>query len=233
MRRFQAVAILPPDIIDTTIDFVSLAPPVNSRKLERHSLLACSLVCRAWLPRTRHHLFRKRRVNRAFMALLATDGRTFAPHVRVLRLPWRAGSAGSKLYDHEAALLRRLTGMHALDFYLRSIPTLDLALSGARFHTAFLAHLSHITHLEICGAFSGDDNFVVDTLCMFPLLTHLVASVSHTPAPMRRNPPQPFVAPRNPFLVPKNLHSLELSNYRMSVLARFRDSGSLRNIHGL
>ncbi|KAJ6598456.1 hypothetical protein DFH09DRAFT_1304240 [Mycena vulgaris] len=207
---------LPGDILDAIID--AATPRTIVHPEDNLSLHTCSLVCRAWLPRTRHHLFKRRQVTSTFMKLLAADRCTFAPHVRELRLQWRSGHPDDKLHEHDAALLRRLTGVHTLELYLFSMPN----IADARFHSAFLAHFVHVTRLEICYAFSGPDDFIADTICMFPLLTQLAVTAS-----------APGASPGLPFVAPENLRELRLSNYGMSVLSGFCDSGSLRNLHSL
>ncbi|KAJ6598452.1 hypothetical protein DFH09DRAFT_1356694 [Mycena vulgaris] len=203
---------IPSDVLDTIIDLVSIDQ-------NPQGLHTCSLVCRAWLPRTRDQLFGRRRVSVTFMELLAADRCTFAPHVRELRFQLRSDNPDDKLYEHDPGLLRRLTGVHSLQLYiLRPLLSNDVA----RFPNVFLAHFLHVTHLEICGASLAPENFVADTIGMFPLLTQLIISAYATGA-----------SPGLPFVAPKNLRHLTLSNCGMSVLSGFCDSGGLRNIHSL
>ncbi|KAJ7489340.1 hypothetical protein FB451DRAFT_1224579 [Mycena latifolia] len=221
---------LPSEILDTIIDWVSIIFD-GERDWDRRALLCrCSSVCRAWLPRARYHLFRRRMANPTFMNLLATDGCTFAPHVRELRLLWHAGFPDAKLHGHDAALLKRLTGVNALELFLRNVP--EAALPGARFHNAFLAPFVYVTHLEIRGVFPGDDGFVAETIAMFPLLTWLVVSTSHTHTGA---PAAGASQSQSPLVAPETLQILSTSgSFGIArVLSGFHDSGGLRNIHSL
>lgn len=76
----------PPEITDLIIDEIALFKPPQAGRL----LVACSLVCRSWLIRTRYHLFRKvwllSRRSRTFVAIVSSPLSTIVPCVRYLHL---------------------------------------------------------------------------------------------------------------------------------------------------
>lgn len=60
-----AIVTLPIEVIEHIIDMCSVRDHSTKHTTEllvedpRKTLMACALICRAWLPRSRHNLFRR------------------------------------------------------------------------------------------------------------------------------------------------------------------------------
>ncbi|KAJ7714463.1 hypothetical protein B0H14DRAFT_659017, partial [Mycena olivaceomarginata] len=74
---------LPQELVEAILDHVAD---------DFHSLKACSLVCHAWLSRSRWHLFKTyylmSNMISGFCEVLRAPGCTFWPYINALKGPW-------------------------------------------------------------------------------------------------------------------------------------------------
>lgn len=102
---------LPPEISDHIIDQASS---------DKRTMTVCTLVCRAWFPRSRHHLFMDvcvavSTVDQCLLLLSCLDGGPicgckFSSYIRHLRLKVPLETNGTE-YGHTKALLAKLAAM--------------------------------------------------------------------------------------------------------------------------
>jgi hypothetical protein len=85
----------PPEVFEAIIDEIALSEEDKDPKhfLQKDMLRVCSLVCKLWLPRSRHYLFDtviidydKRGRRESFLDLLDNPLCTIRPYVRILEL---------------------------------------------------------------------------------------------------------------------------------------------------
>ncbi|KAF7369105.1 hypothetical protein MVEN_00237700 [Mycena venus] len=154
--------LFPQELVDEMLDH-----------LDHVSLKTCSLVCRAWLARSRSHVFGTCSLDPTnilgFRDLLQSSGCTFIPHVRRIN-SYRAWE-NNRCFDEMVADLRRLARVHTLDIFL-DFKAFDGA-ADALFRTGFITAFPQVTHLIL-----GCDNVswpapLFDTICIFPALQEL------------------------------------------------------------
>jgi hypothetical protein len=144
---------LPGELIDDIIRY--LLP-------DRQAIGRCTLVCRAWLPWTRSHLFSVIYLPFAytelilpFLHLLQSPYCTFPPFVHCLRLFWAEADFP---IQHHATLL---------DVLYRSHPWLDSKYNTSNsFFRKVRASMAKNTHL-------GESNHIMNIVHLFPALEHL------------------------------------------------------------
>ncbi|KZT07144.1 uncharacterized protein LAESUDRAFT_713654 [Laetiporus sulphureus 93-53] len=158
---------LPPEICDHIIDYLWN---------DRRALAACNLVCRAWLPATRTHIFNRIRlpnkVTSARFRQLLAESPYIARHVRALSIRRSSRSAGLPLDYSE--ILQKLTSLrhlyvrcmaHTSDPYPAFVMETTLEPS---LHSSFaMLETLHLRHL----VFVGPDLPVL--LCSCPRLSVL------------------------------------------------------------
>ncbi|KAJ6578667.1 hypothetical protein DFH09DRAFT_1148045 [Mycena vulgaris] len=121
---------------------------------DKSSLVHCSLVCRAWLPATRYHLFsdlvlqREPNKSSALLELLALGPCTFTPYVTDVNLMDHSSDAPEVV---EQAWAQRL----ALLAKLPSVTTLCLERCRAFIGDALLSTLAHLTSLTKLRLYNG------------------------------------------------------------------------------
>ncbi|KAJ7062298.1 hypothetical protein C8F01DRAFT_1252123 [Mycena amicta] len=110
--------ILPPELTDHTLDFLHDDLP---------SLRTCSLVCRAWVPASRFHLFQNVTLRRkwmrfsstqcrAFLMLLESRFCTFPTFVTHLTLEDLDPTPQDRFHDAYPVLRERLPGLESITF---------------------------------------------------------------------------------------------------------------------
>jgi len=190
---------LPPEITDRIIDFLCS---------DKTALSACSLVCKSWLPASRHYLFERLTlspagdVERFQEPLDRSVISTIAPYVRHFnilensRRQWVNSAAPPfKLADFKDVKSLLLSNMH-----YDSDPQETLRALGASFPGLTLLRLDTVVFDHF--------NRVLEFICMFPMLeeVHLEnvrVKVSDENAPTFEPPPD------NPL---PHLRSLRLGN---------------------
>ncbi|KAF7309965.1 RING-type domain-containing protein [Mycena indigotica] len=118
----------PPRIPDEVLNMI-----FEHRALENSKdlLCVCSLVCKAWLPVARYHLFRKVVLhldsdgNTTFLGLLQHPLCSFTDSVRKVRLLPAQSTRMSQRVNTDLAVLNRLTRVNALCLHDQKIIPLD------------------------------------------------------------------------------------------------------------
>ncbi|KAJ7149577.1 hypothetical protein C8R46DRAFT_1358664 [Mycena filopes] len=136
-------------------------------------LAACALVCRAWMARSRLHLFRdfhlvvltKSNLPK-FAALVRSQHCTIVPHVQALALHKNGGRVNE--YDMISDVLERLTAVKRLRL---TGPYWDA--HGAPPRRGFMKSLPHVVDLEVDHASLGDFHHALQIFCAFPALEQL------------------------------------------------------------
>ncbi|KAF8218336.1 hypothetical protein K438DRAFT_1953148 [Mycena galopus ATCC 62051] len=149
---------LPQELIDTILDHLA-------SKSAPSSLKACSLVCRAWVSRSRWHLFEtcilNSRTISVFSHLLRSPDCTFLLHVRTIQSDFT--DVPYSKFDHEfAADLRGLVGVCTLEIKFNTA-----TVGGAFFRATF----SNITRLVLTGRIAIVP--LISTICLFAALQSL------------------------------------------------------------
>ncbi|KAF7369074.1 hypothetical protein MVEN_00234200 [Mycena venus] len=219
MPTLRGPFLLPQELVDLILDHL-----VGAR-----SFKACSLVSRAWMPRSRSYLFKTCKLSLrnlgAFCDLLRSPNCTFIPHVRSIAAYRCSGDAEDHCFNDVAEDLRRLINVRTLDVILniviRASNVEDYFLRG--FFTAF----PHITRLDLlCGGKPPSlPAPLIKTLCMFPALQVLV--VRETSSLKLEEPPADAIPP-------PGLHSLTLGmGTGAPILAWLHATGHLPNVNSL
>ncbi|KAJ7704024.1 hypothetical protein B0H17DRAFT_1326736 [Mycena rosella] len=153
MRNF------PQELIDRILDDLHDDEP---------SLVQCSLVCRAWLPTTRYHLFSDLMLERqpskdtALLELLALGPCTFTPFITHVWMSDRSSDAREvvEAWAPRLPLLCQLSGVTTI------------YLTGSQFFPT-LAHLTGLTYLRLHGVKFDSPRQLFDMLESCPTLTSL------------------------------------------------------------
>jgi hypothetical protein len=160
----------PSELVDAIIDQIHLADQSSRRR----ALIACSLVSKSWLPRSRYHLFHTKLLWHrmepwTFVALLHAPLSTITPYVRELRLheTWGRCTYGPWLN----AALPRLTILSAIT---------SLLVKGARFQvletedtTKFFGSFQMLRELSLVGCTFATSEQVIGVLGAIPSLEYL------------------------------------------------------------
>ncbi|KAJ7088613.1 hypothetical protein C8R44DRAFT_991042 [Mycena epipterygia] len=213
---------LPQELVEEIIDHLSG---------DTTALKATSLVCHAWMPRSRSHLFGTCTLGPknilAFHDLLRDPrGCTFLDHVRAITAFRYSWADNDGCFNTIAADLRRLTSVRSLAMKLNIV--VDQANADAFFRTGFVTGFPNVTELVLTCNLDGDDAAtapVVDMVCMLPALECLVVREMSDAAT------RPPTAPACP---PPGLRSLRLSPYAVGpVLAWLHAAKHLPHVESL
>ncbi|KAF8201139.1 hypothetical protein K438DRAFT_1821452 [Mycena galopus ATCC 62051] len=143
----------PLEILELVIDALGSVSG-ESRKIPS----ACSLVCRRWVPRSRHHLFQKCRLYPsnvlAFGQLLNSPECTLLSRVRWIYVSRNFTVPTDRLFDSVADSVRRMTRVKILE--LSGIIDTRAATS---FEYSFIATFEGIEELRPGGQFIGSHEF--------------------------------------------------------------------------
>ncbi|KAJ7750422.1 hypothetical protein DFH07DRAFT_827686 [Mycena maculata] len=194
---------MPQEIIDMVIDNVADSPSHSFK--DKRTLAACALVCRSWLPRTRHHLFDDITLNRSiasFAALLRSEHCTFAPYVRNISAFRTFMDPSDHHFDKIGKDLKRLTNVRTL--------MLDGMFHACAPWTDFMCGFKHVTELYLHFHLTGNSNCVLGMIHMLPALRRLEANpISPVVFWNSLRPPPPFIDIAPPHLTPPpHLHSI-------------------------
>jgi hypothetical protein len=199
---------LPQELIDKIVDYFCDNIQV---------LVTLSVVCKAWLPRTRYHLFNYVSVLPwncdKLLDLLNSPSTTFIPLIRHLNLQDYPGRDGSNLLPRALPQLMVLTAVH------------ELRIRDARIHlwkagvwSSFISgfQTSSLRDIRIsCGIRFESFSQLIDTLGAFPCLEHISL---HVVSWVGNDTVMPSAAQK----VPTRLQSLELGSvgtgYKGSIL---------------
>ncbi|KAJ7635795.1 hypothetical protein DFH06DRAFT_1434513 [Mycena polygramma] len=164
---------------------------IDASSANRPTLAACSLVCKHWLPRSRHHLFSSLDLSAdwnpepnavtEFFELIDAPNSTLVPYV--------AGVVLSKRSWGMTPVHKLLAGLACSGIRPRSLhincPTYEPA--HLPIFTSSLAHLALYLHTDI------PMSTLIDHVCGFPLLESLYiggsARYSATVRPLSQEPP--------------------------------------------
>ncbi|KAJ7901622.1 hypothetical protein B0H13DRAFT_2514526, partial [Mycena leptocephala] len=140
----------------------------------RKTLLSCSLVCRSWVPRSRHHVFKKCRLHPGnvltFGQLLSSPACTFLPHVHWIFASRNYKKRADRNFDSITDGLRRLTSLEILELS-------GVIHTGTNFERGFLSAFKGIPELRLVGHLSSTPERIIDLICLFPSLQRLVVSI--------------------------------------------------------
>ncbi|KAJ7176644.1 hypothetical protein C8R46DRAFT_1213228 [Mycena filopes] len=159
--------LVPQEVFELVLDNLGYRSVEN-----RKTLLVCSLVCRGWVPRSRHHLFKKcglhnRNID-AFSRLLDSTHCTFVYQVRFVYAS--RNISYDDAFDRIADRLQRLVNVEILELS----GLLDTSL--ADFRRGFLSGFPNILELRLTTHFSRTPERFIHLICVFPLLQRLVVS---------------------------------------------------------
>ncbi|KAJ6551316.1 hypothetical protein B0H19DRAFT_166093 [Mycena capillaripes] len=192
MRKAKASPKLPQELFEEILDQLADQP---------RFLKACSLVCRAWVSRSRCHLFETCSLDVTniviFGEFLQSPRCTFMQHVRYIKATRFHLAPNDRFFDEITAGLRRLKNVRALQMKL-SATKID-----GYFLTGFITAFPQITRLVLICYFDFPHSVpFATTLGLFPALQ--VLEIREDSACAMQEPPREA-------MVPKGLHSLYLS----------------------
>ncbi|KAF7377646.1 hypothetical protein MSAN_00187500 [Mycena sanguinolenta] len=222
---------LPQELVDSILDYLEGDPA---------SLRTCSLLARAWVPRSRSYLFESLLINAenilVFRDLLRSPCCTFIPHVRSISAERPHRHKNDTCFHEIAQDMRFLRNVRTLELRLSIV--VDSANVDASFRTGFVAAFPNVTHLILTGYFealapnydSGGEAYysqpapLIEMICSFPALQSLqIQELSGTVM----DPPASAVPPAG-------LRSLNLcSSSLVPVLAWLRSFNHLPRINSL
>ncbi|KAJ6598473.1 hypothetical protein DFH09DRAFT_58459, partial [Mycena vulgaris] len=196
------------------------------------SLKAFSLVCNAFVPRCRSHLFETCTLGPknilAFGDLLRSPKCTFLTHVRAITAFRYSWSENDRHFNAIAPDLRRLEKVRSLAMKLNII--VDDANADVFFRTGFVTGFPYVTELTLTCNFDGDGYDaepapLVDMICILPALESLV---------VRELSDSAMVEPTPPAIPPNGLRSLKLSVYSVGpIMSWLHKSNHFPNVHSL
>ncbi|KAJ7678157.1 hypothetical protein DFH06DRAFT_1465919 [Mycena polygramma] len=195
---------MPQEIIDMVIDHL-----VESRgwlsAADKRALAACALVCRSWVPRSRHHLFRRivldNRVTN-FTPLLRSENCTFAPNVRHITAFRTHTDPGDHHFDKIGKDLKRLTNVTKL--------MLDGMFHACAPWADFMSGFPKVTDLSVLFHLTGNSNCVFGMIHMLPALRRLdITPLSPVVFWTGKPPPPSIDIPPQYLTPPRHLHSIK------------------------
>ncbi|KAJ6505690.1 hypothetical protein C8R47DRAFT_1037645 [Mycena vitilis] len=180
---------LPGELVDMIIDLVA----VQKVKRIRANLAACSLVCRAWLYRSRRHFFYRCRLLlhsqniHGFAVLIRSPLCTIRSYVHQLSL--RNDGDFPRQFDGISDVLAQLTKVTSL-----RLSGADWAAHGAPPRRGFMKSLPNVVDLELDCADGGDMDHALQIFCAFPALATLSVKAFTTKEEClwRLDPPVPY-----------------------------------------
>ncbi|KAJ7472312.1 hypothetical protein B0H11DRAFT_2236985 [Mycena galericulata] len=142
------------------------------------SLKACALVCHAWVPRSRSHLFATctlvpRNILTFLQLLSSPHGCTFVSHVRAITASRHDWTQTDRYFNAIAGHLRGLVNVRSLTMKLSSVlPHFNLDNFLSR---GFITGFPHVTELVLVCTFGrrSDPVPLLDIICLLPALQHL------------------------------------------------------------
>ncbi|KAJ7472316.1 hypothetical protein B0H11DRAFT_2195955 [Mycena galericulata] len=198
---------MPQEIIDMVIDNVAHSP--GEPRENKSTLATCALVCKSWVPRTRHHLFKHITLNKSiatFVPLLRSPYCTFTRSVRDIYAFRTFQHAPSEHhFDEIGKHLRRLVNLQSL--------MLDGMVNACNQRwNGFMCGFPNVTTLSLDCHLSGNSNCALAMVHSLPALRRLSANgispvIFWDP---RSLPPPPFmyILPYD-LTPPPRLHSIE------------------------
>ncbi|KAJ7176669.1 hypothetical protein C8R46DRAFT_1213254 [Mycena filopes] len=189
---------MPQEIADMVIDHLVESGSLLTHK-EKLTLGTCSLVCRSWIPRSRHHLFADivlhSRTVAEFALLLRSKSCTFAPYVRHISAFRTFTDPEDHHFDKIGKDLKRLTNLTGL--------MLDGMFHACAPWTEFMSGFPKVTDVSIHFHLSGNSNCVLGMIHTLPSLRKLDISpispvmfwTGKPPAPSIDIPPQYLTPP--------------------------------------
>jgi hypothetical protein len=163
------LATFPAELIDAITEYL---------RHDVHALANCSLVCRAWLPWGRAHLFnlvdlsvKLRRVD-AFLSLLRSPNPTFLHCVRWLKVRDGLLSYEVAWVEQALPLLQKLENVETLGVWQLSWDSL-----GGEARNALLHGFMRVSTLEIRNSHFATDEQIINFITAFPLLRNLSINV--------------------------------------------------------
>lgn len=141
---------------------------------DKHTLTRSSLVCRAWLPSTRYHLFRsvflQSHTAGRFLALVDSPHCTILNFVRNLRIDEGAGRFvyDSKWVNNAIPVLARLFAVESLEIWHWSWENL-----GANEKAIFLSGFKQVKALDLSNVHLKTFEQALELLSAFPALEKL------------------------------------------------------------
>ncbi|KAJ7176676.1 hypothetical protein C8R46DRAFT_42421 [Mycena filopes] len=178
---------LPQEIVEEIIDRIADVDDYRSPSVQ-----ACSLVSRAWLSRTRLHLFATCTLlpgNITSFCDLLLPSSTFLPHVRTIDA---SGHYWTQNDRNSFAPLRRLPTVRTLKISFCFLAT-AAANADVAFSTALARAFPHITKIDIVCMFDGyySETPLFDMLSLFPALEDMGIRLGSSFPSMHPPPPPP------------------------------------------
>ncbi|KAJ6466870.1 hypothetical protein C8R45DRAFT_1020365 [Mycena sanguinolenta] len=192
------------EIISLVIDNVVDGPVAYYTSQKKKELAACSLVCRSWLPRTRHHLFRHIVLNErieSLVPLLRSDKCTFAPYVRNISAFRTFNHPNDRILDKIGKDLKRLTNVTTL--------MLDGMLHACAPFADFMGGFPKVTDLTICFHLTGHSNCVQGMIHMLPALRRLRITPLSPVYFWSGTPPHSIPIPPHDLVPPRHFHDIQ------------------------
>ncbi|KAJ7906288.1 hypothetical protein B0H13DRAFT_716833 [Mycena leptocephala] len=176
------------------------------------SLKTCSLVCRAWVPRSRSYLFETCTLvpNNVlfFHELLHFPGCTFLPHIRSIEASRYYWSRYERYFDAIAADVCRLTNVYALEMMLSVV--VNSRNADTFFRAGFATAFPHVTRLILTCDLEGEPAPLVDMICLFTALQELHIRHERSCTPLTTKPSANAVPPRGLRILRLSVHFVDL-----------------------
>ncbi|KAJ6504157.1 hypothetical protein C8R47DRAFT_1316365 [Mycena vitilis] len=194
---------MPQEIVDMVIDhLVDRGWPSAA---DKRALGACALVCRSWVPRSRHHLFRRIVLDSRvadLIPLLRSENCTFAPYVRHITAFRTHTDPGDHHFDKIGKDLKRLTNVTTL--------MLDGMFHACAPWADFMSGFPKVTDVSIHFHLTGNSNCVLGMIHMLPALRRLDITPLSPAVYWKGKPPPPSInIPPQYLTPPRHLHSIK------------------------
>ncbi|KAF8918336.1 hypothetical protein CPB85DRAFT_1281551 [Mucidula mucida] len=164
---------LPLELCDMIIDFNHTA---------RKTLARCSLVCRAWIPASRYHMWTSIRLTPTnidtFLSLISSDQSTFLPYLQNVEVE----NAFKKIKHYH----NFWNGWDIIASYLHDLPRLRSftlskvswgLLDDMKWSSSVLYTFASVTKLSLSNVSFHDTPQLLAFLCNFPHLRHLTVAI--------------------------------------------------------
>lgn len=141
----------------------------------RQALMACSLVCRSWVPRSRTHLFetialKPRNIQALAQLLRLPEKCTFFPHVSSIVASRYSWNENNTYFNSISDRLKHFSSVRSLTLRM----TVDITHYTVQdFHSGFISSFPTITTLVLYCEFSGKPAPLADMISLFPSLQRL------------------------------------------------------------
>lgn len=199
VSRFRKAVNLPPHI---PLEIIALI--IEHAQRDRQVLASCSLVCTAWLPFARHHLFSKIMLNienvSSFIDLVSSSPSALPPFIK--RIDIRDNRENAKWL----ANTQLVSGLKCLAEHVTSLSiTSDFETPLSNYTLVTFRSFERLVELKLTECVFGKFSDVQEFICSFPAL-QMLSLEAEWPEPSPHHPSASVTLPWRPSPTLRELH---------------------------